>query len=96
MNGTIILLIIVVYFAFLMLISHLTGRKSDNDTFFLGGKQSPWFLVAFGMIGTSISGVTFVSDSRYAVEYRHDLFADRFGVYGRISRYCKDIVAALL
>ena len=61
MNGTVILLIIVIYFAFLMLISHLTGRKSDNDTFFLGGKQSPWFLVAFGMIGTSISGVTFVS-----------------------------------
>ena len=55
MNGTVILLIIVIYFAFLMLISHLTGRKSDNDTFFLGGKQSPWFLVAFGMIGTSIS-----------------------------------------
>lgn len=34
MNGTVILLIIVIYFAFLMLISHLTGRKSDNDTFF--------------------------------------------------------------
>ena len=61
MNGTVILLIIAVYFAFLMLISYLTGRKGDNETFFLGGKQSPWFLVAFGMIGTSISGVSFVS-----------------------------------
>lgn len=39
MNGTVILLIIVIYFAFLMLISHLTGRKSDNDTFFLGGNN---------------------------------------------------------
>ncbi len=61
MSGSVILLIIVLYFAFLMLISHLTGRRSDNETFFLGGKRSPWFLVAFGMIGTSISGVTFIS-----------------------------------
>lgn len=44
-----------------MLISFLTGRKSDNEAFFIGGKKSPWMLVAFGMIGTSISGVTFVS-----------------------------------
>lgn len=61
MNGTFILLIIGCYFAFLMLISFLTGRKTDNNAFFLGSKQSPWLLVAFGMIGSSISGVTFVS-----------------------------------
>mgnify|MGYP000004422551 FL=1 len=61
MNGNIILIIIGCYFAFLMFISHLTSRNSDNETFFIGGKKSPWFLVAFGMIGTSISGVTFVS-----------------------------------
>jgi len=45
-----------------MLISHFVSRKSnDNDAFFLGNKQSPWYIVAIGMIGASISGVTFIS-----------------------------------
>lgn len=61
MEGSLILLILACYFGILMLISYLTGRKSNNKTFFTGNKQSPWVLVAFGMIGTSISGVTFVS-----------------------------------
>lgn len=61
MNGTLILLIIVCYFAFLMLISYFTSRKTSNEAFFIGGKESPWPLVALGMVGTSISGVTFVS-----------------------------------
>lgn len=60
--GTYILIIIAVYFGALFLISHLVSNKSsDNDAFFLGNKQSPWFLVAIAMVGTSISGVTFVS-----------------------------------
>ena len=49
------------YFAVLFAISRLTGRKATNDTFFRGNRQSPWYMVAFGMIGASISGVTFVS-----------------------------------
>ena len=56
-----ILLVIGVYFLLLIFIAWLTGRKTDNQTFFLGGKKSPWFLVAFGMIGASMSGVTFIS-----------------------------------
>ncbi|MBQ4357911.1 MAG: sodium:solute symporter [Paludibacteraceae bacterium] len=57
-----ILLIILLYFGLLLCISALTGRKSDgNNAFFLGNRKSPWYIVAFGMIGTSISGVTFVS-----------------------------------
>ena len=57
-----ILLIIAVYFAVLLLISHLVSRKnSDNDAFFRANRKSSWWLVAIGMIGTSISGVTFVS-----------------------------------
>lgn len=55
------MIIIAVYFLMLMVVSWLTSRNSDNRTFFLGNKQMPWMLVAFGMIGTSISGVTFVS-----------------------------------
>ena len=52
---------IIVYFAVLMLLSRWTARRSDNDTFYRGNRQSKWYLVAFGMIGASISGVTFIS-----------------------------------
>ena len=56
-----ILITILVYFALLMLFSRLTSRRADNDTFYRGNRQSPWYMVAFGMVGASISGVTFVS-----------------------------------
>ncbi len=61
MSPQIILITLVSYFAFLMLIAQLTKGKSDNQTFFTGNKNSNWFLVAFGMIGASLSGVTFIS-----------------------------------
>lgn len=56
-----IILTILSYFAVLLLVSRLTAKQSTNDTFYRGNRQSPWYLVAFGMIGASISGVTFVS-----------------------------------
>lgn len=57
-----ILIIMVAYLAIIMLISYLSGRKSsDNDTFFLANRSTPWYVVAIGMLGDSISGVTFVS-----------------------------------
>ena len=61
MNTTQIILLIAGYFGLLVLISYLTGKKADNDSFFKGNKQSPWYIVAFGMIGASLSGVTFIS-----------------------------------
>ena len=61
MNATQIILLIAAYFGVLILISYFTGKKSGNDAFFKGNKQSPWFVVAFGMIGASLSGVTFIS-----------------------------------
>lgn len=62
MQSTFILVVIALYFGLLMLISYLTSRKSsDNDAFFLGNRKSPWYVVAFGMVGASLSGVTFVS-----------------------------------
>ena len=62
MNSYIILSIIAVYFGILLLIAWITGRKStSNDAFFLGNRKSPWYIVSIGMIGTSLSGVTFVS-----------------------------------
>ena len=56
-----ILLLIAAYFFILILISLITGKQSDNSTFFRANRQSPWYLVAFGMIGASLSGVTFIS-----------------------------------
>lgn len=62
MSGITILLIIVVYFTILLSISYFVGKQgSDNDAFFLGNKKSPWWIVAIGMVGSSISGVSFVS-----------------------------------
>ena len=55
------LLTVFVYFALLMLVSRLTSRRSDNDAFYRGNRHSAWYVVAFGMIGASISGITFVS-----------------------------------
>jgi len=57
----VVALVICIYFAFLVAISYLTSRKADSDSFFTGNHQSPWYLVAFGMIGASLSGVTFIS-----------------------------------
>jgi Na+/proline symporter len=56
-----ILLTVAGYFLALLLFSRLTTRHSDNDTFFRGNRRSPWYMVAFGMVGASISGITFVS-----------------------------------
>ncbi|MBS2097912.1 sodium:solute symporter [Carboxylicivirga linearis] len=61
MNPILIASIIAIYFAVLITISIITGRNADNDTFFRGNKQSPWYIVSIGMIGASLSGVTFIS-----------------------------------
>ncbi|MBQ7422551.1 MAG: sodium:solute symporter [Prevotella sp.] len=56
-----ILITILAYFCILLLFSRLTTRRANNDIFFRAGRRSPWYMVAFGMVGASISGVTFVS-----------------------------------
>lgn len=61
MNTTLALVILVVYFGLLIAVSFYTARGADTTTFFTANRQSPWWLVAFGMIGTSLSGVTFIS-----------------------------------
>ena len=61
MNPNIILFIFIIYFLILLLISNFTSKKSKFNDFFNANKSSPWYLVAFGMIGTSLSGVTFIS-----------------------------------
>jgi len=61
MSATFILVLIASYFGVLLFISFLTGRDDSNETFFKANKQSPWYVVAFGMIGATLSGVTFIS-----------------------------------
>lgn len=61
MNPVTVFSIITGYFLILIIISWFTSRNSSNETFFTGNRQSPWFVVAFGMIGASLSGVTFIS-----------------------------------
>ena len=61
MSALLIITVISLYFLMLLGISYLTSKKGDNDSFFTANKQSPWYVVAFGMIGASLSGVTFIS-----------------------------------
>src|SRR5690606_5564816 len=80
MSTTLIITLILSYFLVLIIISYFTGKKTDNDTFFKAGRQSPWYLVAFGMIGASLSGVTFISVPGW-VE------ASKFGYYQVVLGY---------
>ena len=52
---------VIAYFIILLVVAKITGKNSTNESFFIGNKNSNWMLVAFGMVGTSLSGVTFVS-----------------------------------
>ncbi|MCU7695484.1 sodium:solute symporter [Haoranjiania flava] len=61
MSAWLLLIIIFIYFGILLYVAWRTGKGSNNDSFFIGNRNSNWMLVAFGMIGTSLSGVTFVS-----------------------------------
>ena len=61
MSATLILLLIAAYFSLLLVVSFFTSKDNSNDAFFIGNKKSPWYVVAFGMIGASLSGVTFIS-----------------------------------
>ena len=57
----VIITTVLVYFCLLLLFSKLTSRRANNDTFYRANRRSPWYMVAFGMVGASVSGVTFVS-----------------------------------
>jgi Na+/proline symporter len=61
MSPTVLFSFVIGYFLILLTVAWFTSRNSTNESFFIGNKNSNWFLVAFGMIGTSLSGVTFIS-----------------------------------
>ncbi len=61
MSPWLILLIVLLYFVFLVTVSYFTSRKATNSDFFIGSRKSSWVLVSYGMIGASLSGITFIS-----------------------------------
>src|SRR5689334_2146474 len=61
MSASLLFSFVIGYFVILLIVAYYTSRNSNNDSFFIGNRNSNWMLVAFGMIGTSLSGVTFVS-----------------------------------
>ena len=61
MNPSVILTCILIYFTILFIVSYFTSRNDSNEAFFLGNRNSPWYIVAYGMIGTTLSGITFIS-----------------------------------
>ena len=61
MNPTQIFILLIAYFGLLFVISYITGKSDSNEAFFRANSNSPWYLVAFGMVGASLSGVTFIS-----------------------------------
>jgi solute:Na+ symporter, SSS family len=63
-----ILSIILGYFLVLLLVSRLTTRQIDSAGFFVGNRKSPWFIIAFGMLGASLSGVTFISVPGWVID----------------------------
>ncbi|MFT4024516.1 MAG: sodium:solute symporter [Flavihumibacter sp.] len=61
MSPVLLFSFVIIYFLVLLLVAYITSRNANNESFFIGNRNSNWMLVAFGMIGTSLSGVTFVS-----------------------------------
>src|SRR5919199_3595566 len=61
MSPALLFSFVIAYFVLLLVVAYYTSRNSNNESFFIGNRSSNWMLVSFGMIGTSLSGVTFVS-----------------------------------
>jgi Na+/proline symporter len=76
---TIALICLIVYTALLFLVMFITSRKADNNAYFTGSRRSPWFVVAYGMIGASLSGVTLLS-------VPGDVYTTQFTYYGIVIR----------
>jgi Na+/proline symporter len=79
MNPTWIAVILLGYFGLLLLISWLTSKGADNASFFIGNRKSPWYIVAIGMVGASISGVTFISVPGWVISSQYAYMQMIFG-----------------
>src|SRR5574344_2304232 len=78
--GKLILLFFGLYTALLFVVMWLSSRKANNATFFTGNRKSPWFVVAYGMIGASLSGVTFMS-------VPGNVYTSQFTYFGMVLGY---------
>ncbi len=90
MEPYLILGLFVIYTSILFLVTWITARKADSQSFYIGNKISPWYIVAFGMIGASLSGVTFMSIPGWVADTQ---FSYMMVVFGYLSGY---IVVALV
>jgi hypothetical protein len=89
-----ILLTIILYFAALMGFSRLTARRNaDNETFFRANRRSPWYMVAFGMVGVSISGITFAATHAQARHTDNDTLPHSAPSPAMLCQYVNTIVA---
>ena len=88
MSPAVISITTVAYFIILFTISYIAGRKADNEGFFVGNRKSAWYIVAFAMIGSTISGVTFVSVPGMVQASRFFLPADGAGIHSRTNYHC--------
>jgi Na+/proline symporter len=79
MNPIWIAVILLGYFGLLLLISWLTSKGADNASFFIGNRKSPWYIVAIGMVGASISGVTFISVPGWVISSQYAYMQMIFG-----------------
>lgn len=88
MSASSILILMAVYFVVLLLIARATSRKESNKQFFLAGKAAPWYLVAFGMIGASLSGITFISiPGKVGIQNDAGAFVDQFSYMQMVLGY---------
>jgi Na+/proline symporter len=86
MSPTVLFSFVIGYFVLLLAVAWYTSRNSNNDSFFIGNRNSNWMLVAFGMIGTSLSGVTFVSVPGTVGDFSGDVFKG-FGYFQVVIGY---------
>jgi solute:Na+ symporter, SSS family len=91
MSPILILGVFLIYTLILFLVTWITSRKADNQSFFIGNKVSPWFVVAYGMIGASLSGVTFMSLTGWVKETQ---FSYMIVVFGYLFGYA--VIALVL
>ena len=86
MSAGLLFSFVIGYFVLLLVVAWYTSRNSNNETFFIGNRNSNWMLVAFGMIGTSLSGVTFVSVPGTVGDFAGDAFKG-FGYFQVVIGY---------
>ncbi len=92
MSPTLLFSVVFGYFALLLVVAWFTSRNSNNESFFIGNRNSNWLLVAFGMIGTSLSGVTFVSVPGTVGTGGFRIFSSGYRLFHRV--FCSSIYIA--